>query len=401
MEQPVFSSPPTPTASSERSPLLDILRGFALFGILFINMEDFAAPPMAHWVGWWNQTASWVLRFAGEGKFRSVYALLFGMGFALQLLRSKDASFHERFVRRLLALLLIGAIHYVLLWEGDVLIFYALTGFALLPFIHCRPRTLLRWVIGFFGITLLLLSLVLLVFTLFFRQPTTATQPAQDLIPLGAKYISYQQGSYNEVVWQRIINSSVLMVRLITSGPFFLALFLLGLAVGKLGLIHHPREYLTLIRRTFIWAGSIGVVASFFFTTYGAATRTLAFPWQFLIGVSFVIGAPLLAVGYMAGLTLLLLQPQWLARLRTLAAVGRLSLSNYLLQSIVCTTFFYGYGFGWYGKVDPVGQIGLTILLYTIQIPLSNWWLRHFQFGPIEWLWRSLTYGHWQPFRRL
>jgi uncharacterized protein len=380
--------------------LLDILRGFALFGILFINMQDFAAPPTAHWVGWWNVAANWFLRFAGEGKFRSVYALLFGVGFALQLLRAKDATFRKRFVRRLMALLLIGICHYVLIWKGDVLIYYALTGFVLLTFANCSPRVLLRWVVGFFGITLLAITASLLVFAFFYRQPATANASVQEPAPLSTKDISYQQGSYGAVVWQRLVRGNVLLARELTGGPFFLALFLLGLAAGKVGLAQQPGNQRALLRRICLWAISGGVLANFLFTTYGAMMRDLPLLMQFLIVVAFVIGAPLLAVGYVAGLTLMLLQPQWLRRLRPLAAVGRLSLSNYLLQSIVCTTFFYGYGFGWYGKVDPMGQIGLTILLYTIQIPLSNWWLHHFQFGPIEWLWRSLTYGQWQPFRR-
>lgn len=393
-----FVSPVSaPVHGKERLQQLDILRGFALFGILLINVEDFAAPPTAHWIGWWNTAAAWFMKFAGEGKFRSIYALLFGVGFALQLLRAHDQSLAPRYVRRLLVLLAIGIAHYVLLWDGDVLIYYAITGFALLPFAHCQPQTLLRWVFGFFGIAGLAITILLIVFTFFIEpaQPPKVDPNAPP--PLGAKYTSYKEGSYVEVIWQRLINSDEFVVRELTGGPFFLALFLLGLYAGKRDIIQNPGEHLPLLWRVFGWAMAIGLPLNYVFATYTINLRVSPFFISFLYGAAFIIGMPLLAIGYVAGLTLLLQNPLWQKRLRPLAALGRLSLSNYLLQSVLCTTLFYGYGLGWYGKIGPAGQIGLTVLLYTLQLLLSQWWLRWFQFGPIEWLWRSLTYLRPQP----
>src|SRR5262249_50084630 len=127
---------------------------------------------------------------------------------------------------------------------------------------------------------------------------------------------------------------------------------------------------------------------------YTVNLREFPFLINFLYGASFIIGTPLLAIGYVAGLILLLQRATWQRWLHPTAALGRMSLSNYLLQSVICTTLFYGYGFGWYGKIGAAGQMGLTILIYLVQLPLSNWWFRWFQFGPMEWLWRSLTYLH-------
>jgi uncharacterized protein len=112
------------------------------------------------------------------------------------------------------------------------------------------------------------------------------------------------------------------------------------------------------------------------------------------------IGAPLLALGYVSALCLLYLRPAWSARLRILAPVGQMALSNYLLQSIVCTLIFYSYGLGLFGRVGEALGIVLTVAIYLAQIPLSHWWMKRFKYGPAEWLWRSLTYGKAQPMRR-
>lgn len=104
-------------------------------------------------------------------------------------------------------------------------------------------------------------------------------------------------------------------------------------------------------------------------------------------------------MAYASGLVLLAQDPRWHARLLPLAAVGRTALSNYLLQTLICTTIFYGYGLGLYGQIGPAVGIALTLVIFGLQVPLSNWWVKRFRFGPFEWLWRSLTYGKLQPLR--
>jgi uncharacterized protein len=115
---------------------------------------------------------------------------------------------------------------------------------------------------------------------------------------------------------------------------------------------------------------------------------------------AWAIGAPLLALGYAAGLTVLAQRADWRRRLMPMAAAGRMALSNYLMQSLVCTFIFYGYGLGLFGQIGAAAGLLLTIVIYAIQLPLSVWWLRRFRFGPAEWLWRTLTYGRRQPFRQ-
>jgi uncharacterized protein len=145
-----------------------------------------------------------------------------------------------------------------------------------------------------------------------------------------------------------------------------------------------------LLRRVF-WIGLVlGVVGNLAF----AASHNLL-----LSSVAVTVGAPALSFCYASGLSLLAQRPHWPARLDPLAKVGRMSLSNYILQSIICTVLFYGYGFGLYERVGAFGGLLLTFAIYLIQIPLSGWWLRRFNFGPLEWLWRLATYGQWQSLR--
>jgi uncharacterized protein len=110
-------------------------------------------------------------------------------------------------------------------------------------------------------------------------------------------------------------------------------------------------------------------------------------------------GAPALALFYMSGLTLLSQNTAWQKRMAPLAYAGRMAISVYLMQTLICTLLFYGYGFGLYGKVGAAGGILLTVIIYVLQIPFSVWWLNRFRFGPVEWLWRSLTYGKLQPMK--
>ena len=111
------------------------------------------------------------------------------------------------------------------------------------------------------------------------------------------------------------------------------------------------------------------------------------------------VGAPALSFFYASAILLLFQRTAWQRHLAPLAAVGRTALSNYLLQSVICTTIFYSYGFGLYGRIGQPAGVALTFLIFALQIPVSVWWLRHFRFGPVEWLWRTLTYGKLQPMR--
>jgi len=148
------------------------------------------------------------------------------------------------------------------------------------------------------------------------------------------------------------------------------------------------------------WGLGLGLSGNFgFIVTADWSDPVLPSVMGLVETVFFVIGAPALSLFYAAAILLLVQREGWQKRLAPLAAVGRMALSNYLLQSVICTTIFYSYGLGLYGRVGPAVGVGLTVVIFLIQIILSVWWLRRFQFGPMEWVWRSLTYCKRQPLR--
>jgi uncharacterized protein len=177
-------------------------------------------------------------------------------------------------------------------------------------------------------------------------------------------------------------------------------MFLFGLYVGRRRVFHDLTGQLSCIRRMLWWGLALGLVGeAVYFLLPRLASVLPAWTGVFRLTAWWAFGVPGLCFFYVAVLTLLFRNPAWRGWLAPLGAVGRTALSNYLLQSVICTTIFYSYGLGLYGKVGPALGLALTALIFALQIPLSMWWLRRFRFGPAEWLWRTLTYGKLQPMR--
>lgn len=388
-----------PTPSRERIPALDVLRGFALFGILLVNIEDFSGPNgfglRTLWDDAPDRAAVWLLKFAAEAKFRAVFAFLFGLGFALQLRRGDGdhRTFVARYVRRLAVLLVIGVAHFLLLWEADVLTSYALLGFLLLPFARSPARQALCASGVLAGLAVMALSVIVLLATP--RPGGPAAVPPEKVETANV----YGNGSYREVVSYRARQAGSYLGRIVPTAPSTLMLFLLGLAAGKAGLVFDPARHQALLRRLFLGGLLFGVVANGIVTVYSPRLMALPKLGRLPVVASYVLGSPVLGLAYLAGLTLLLLNPAWQALLRPLVAPGRMALTNYLMQSVICTTLFYGYGLGWYNRIGPLAGVGLCLAIFTAQAVLSAWWLLRFRYGPAEWLWRSLTYLRPLPMR--
>ena len=406
----------SPVTAGERIETLDVLRGFALFGILTVNMALFSWPVYEVVMGardWGTRSdvmADWVVRFLAEGKFYPLFSFLFGLGMAIQMERAeaRGAPFAGRFSRRLLVLLGIGLMHAFLVWEGDILVWYAVFGFLLLAFRKCKPRTLLVWAVIF-----LLIPVAL--YTLFWAMIAIGS-----LFPEGAKAIEeefaradeyysrmaeenlrvFALGSAAEIFGQRARNVLFLWQYTWFYAPNFFAMFLLGLYAGKRRILHNVEANVAFIRRLLVWGLCLGVPANLIYTAgYNFAKPSdVNLAWV-ITAAALATGGPALCFAYITAITLLLRCSRWQNRLRPVADAGRMALSNYLLQSLVCTTIFYSYGLSWYGSVGRAAGLGLVLIIYAAQIPLSVWWLKHFRFGPAEWLWRSLTYGKRQPMR--
>lgn len=411
------SRPAEPIRPDERINLVDALRGFALLGILSVNMQFFADTPVAAyvepdaWPGWYDRAARWLVRFAAEGKFYSLFSMLFGFGMSIQMSRAaaRGGRFAGMYSRRLLVLLGIGIAHVLFIWDGDILIWYALIGFVLLLFRNRRPRTLLIWAVVLICLPILIVGSFGALAEIARLTPdgaaelrNLAVEQHDDALRAHREAIeAYGSGTYLDVMAQRLRDWVSFAVKICyTLLPSILAMFLIGLAAGKLGVFAAPERHGRLIRRVLIWGGAVGITGS---ATYAVLMNRPAgmdlTPLAVGIMAVWALSAPALALFYAVAATRM-----WQARsdggvLRVLCPLGRMALTNYLMQSLVCTLIFNGYGLGLFRKVGPAAGLALTLGIWLAQIPLSYFWLRNFRFGPAEWLWRTLTYGRAQPMR--
>lgn len=406
-----------PIAQTERLDVVDIARGFALFGILIINITVFASPGTVPVL---NQTGTWTDRLVGallltfvESKFFTLFSFLFGIGFAIQLLRAErkqtSSADENRFVtffrRRLFFLGLFGVAHIVLLWEGDILLLYAVVGLLLIPFRKRSLKTIRRWIIGLIGVPLVL-------YTLLFLGSSIArfTPAAGDLALADAEVITlfaearvtgvatYSNPDAGAILTKRVgdyVTTTAFL--LATRIPTVLAMFLLGLYIGRSGILYKLADHQPLLRR----ARSIGLIGGLGLGTL-IGIGSLFLPPVTAFTTAFfnqALAGPLTAIGYASALVLLVQNSRNPALFAPLQAYGRMALTNYLLHSIICTTLYYGYGFGLVGKIPPVGNVLIAVIINVVLIGFSMLWLRWFTFGPMEWLWRSLNYQKIQPIR--
>lgn len=384
---------------------VDALRGFALLGILMVNLIFFSGPveqtfgrPLAEVASPW--TYGLVLTFA-QGKFYGLFALLFGLGFAVQMDRFAARGEHpgRRFRRRLLVLLGFGLLHGTLLWMGDILAMYAVIGLLLPAFARRKPRTLLIWAASLLAL-LTLLCLVGAGFTAlgaaFAPQEMTRSFAAQEqatAAKIARSLAAYGSGPYADLFRLRLKELLGNYGMTLSIAPHILAMFLLGLWTWRKGIAQDLEAHRPFLKRLVVWGFGLGLPGNLLyaylmgqgFTATGAAQAILGF------GV-YALASPILTVGYAAGLALLVSGP-WGRLGGWLAATGRMSLTNYLTQSLVMTTVFYFYGFGLFGRLALPWALGLGALLWVGQVFLSRLWLQWHAQGPLEALWRRLAFG--------
>ncbi|QOG00463.1 DUF418 domain-containing protein [Stenotrophomonas sp. CW117] len=389
-------------APDERIATLDVLRGLALLGILLMNMEAFVGPLDLstsgidpHWQGVDRWADAFVYIFV-QGKFFTLFSLLFGAGFAVMAQRAEVAGrdFTRFYLRRSLGLLGIGLVHALLLWSGDILVVYALLSFLLLAFREA-PRAWLPVMgvlayLAAIGLMLLLGALMLLV-----PDEVTAAQATHAQAAIEAQRQAYGHGTYGQAVLQRLRDFGASLGALLVVGPQVLGMFLIGSWFARSGAIAHPGAH----QRLFTWlrrgALPLGLALMLVCTWY----QPWLAPGRFDLRSAAVYGGSALA-GLLMCLGYLAWGVRWSHALRWLAPAGRMALSNYLGQSLVCTLLFYGYGLGWFEQMGRAWQLLFAVALFAAQVALSRAWLRHFRFGPMEWLWRAITYWRWPPLRR-
>lgn len=416
-QTPSIQAAIAPVQQAERVQIVDILRGFALFGILLVNMAFFMHPfqasifPIDPGTPWYDKAAAWLIHFLGDGKFYTLFSLLFGLGLTLLMSRieARGGRFVPLYLRRLLVLLGIGLVHAFIIWIGDILIMYALVGFLLVLYRKARPRTLLIWVVILFLLPLLFTAGVTGLVEMGRSLPEGAEQidlafadvEAGFVADLERAYRVYPAGNFAEITQQRIYDYSSYFGYSIISGFSILAMFLVGVYFGKRQLFQNLETNRPFFKKLLLVGLLIGIPANLYYATKAMSVSFLYVNWEILLVQAVqMLGAPLLSLAYVSAFCLLALSPVWGERLKVLAPVGQMALTNYLTQSIVCTTIFYGYGLGLFGQFGAALGLVLTFAIYLLQIPFSHWWMKRFKYGPAEWLWRSLTYMKFQPMKR-
>lgn len=396
-----------PVSPAERIQVIDILRGYALFGVLLINMRNFDLPGQK-WTGTVDQVALWLTIALGDSKFWTLFSFLFGLGFALQMGRAeaRGVRFLPVYLRRLLVLLLFGILHHLLLYFGDILFEYALVGFLLLLFRAPSSRTILLVASVCF-----VLPMVEFAVEVHSREIQQAQRQAEERVRREEKIRISTKGSYKEVVAYHARGFARRYSKLAAylwrpGGPGGMLggafpLFLLGLYAGRRRFFQNLPAHLPFIRKLLWWGLGVGLVCTLVSVAgqRPQVTEPYSRPLRHYTGILWFVGTPALSFSYASAIVLLVQKEKWMKRLAPLAAVGRMALTNYLLMSLIFTTMFYGYGLGLYGEIGPALNVAATLLIYTFQVVLSVWWLRRFRFGPVEWLWRTLTYGQLQPMR--
>jgi uncharacterized protein len=406
-EFPTLDRALEPVHEKERIVAIDVLRGFAILCILPMNIQAFSMilaayfNPMAygdlHGANYWVWLLSHVLI---DEKFMTIFAMLFGAGILLMTSRVEasgkgSAALHYR---RMGWLLLFGLLHAYLLWCGDILVMYAVCGLLVYLFRKRRPRTLL---------IVAVLSLSVLPFFLVRGGRWASHAPAAQLQELSdnwkppapevARQVAAYRGSWLTQMTYRVPQA----LQMEAPGYLFrlFGLMLTGMALFKLGFFSgrlSPTLYLALIGMALL----VGIPI----TLYGVQLD-FAHDWDddfsVFYGRLYNYGASLLISFGWIGLVMLASRSAALTGVpQRLAAVGRMAFTNYIMQSVICTTIFYGHGFGLFGKVPRTGQFGIVVAVWIFQLLISPIWLRYFQFGPLEWLWRCLTYWQLEPIRR-
>ncbi len=399
MDHKSITRQPAPVEPGARIEVIDVLRGFAILGVLVMNMGGYTGS--FETVQDWSKMDQWVVwaeHFLFEAKFYSFLSFLFGMGMAMQMLRAEErgVKFMPVYLRRLFFLLLIGVVHATFLWVGDILFIYACCGFLLLLFRKLSSKKIL---LAAFAVLLhpLLISLPG-ISEAFYEAFGQATEGLRNTITSGEHL--YTSGTYFQVTVQRFWEANMARLIIVFAFGHVFTMFLFGLYAGRRKIFRHIAENLPFIRRVMWGSLVLGVLLNGLYVFFMIYPDYVPDDFQALSrrGIR-TFAAPSLCFFYLTAIILLYQHQRWRQRLAILAPVGRMALTNYLMHSLVATTIFYGYGLGLYGEFGPIADLIFSVLFYALQIRLSAWWLERYRFGPAEWCWRSLTYGRLQPMR--
>ncbi|WP_163537102.1 DUF418 domain-containing protein [Gracilibacillus sp. YIM 98692] len=374
-----------PFSNHQRLPWIDAARGFAIFGIFMVNLPAFHGPYFLYGNGqnYWGtgDAGIWqiIIDIFFQASFYSLFSFLFGFGIQIiyENAKNKLAKPRRLLVRRLLLLLLFGCIHAFLIWYGDILITYSLIGLILLLFIHCENKTLWTW-----SLCLLLIPMSLFTGLMYLARDFIDTTNVE---LIERAYQHYGGGGWGEILRQNMTdwlfaNNVFAFILMIAN---ILPIFLIGMLFARNKWLHDIKDHQNILKR--VW-----LITLIGFVLFKVGPYFIGNPLWLTIPQD-MIGGTMSAIFYM--LTIALTYSYISVIFRLFSYVGKMALTNYILQSIIGVLLFYSVGLGWYGSLTPFETIAIAFVVFPLQIIWSYVWLRKWRRGPLEWLWRKGTYG--------
>ncbi|MEM1157146.1 MAG: DUF418 domain-containing protein [Verrucomicrobiota bacterium] len=400
----------TSVTPTERLFTLDVLRGIALLGILIVNIHEFRAPELYAaiigievWQGRWDADSIiiFLTQLLCSGRWAPVYSFLFGLGLQLMCTRfiSRQISPVTTISRRLGVLSVFGLLHAAFFWYGDVLLVYSLLGFLVLLVHQVSARTtLLLAILLMLGLGAVYLGLGALSLLGEMIAPGSSQFDESDWIyrRYETNLRVYAEGSWGELFRYRWIDNLLFWGLSIFWAPLALACMLIGAWTVKAG--YHDRLSGSYRYRQYLLPVCMAALAVAAYTALDMMGVVSNMAVEFLIVLpASVIMLPVLSVGYISYITWWVEQTRHVRCWQWLAATGRMPLTNYLAQSFLASALFYGYGLGWFGATGAFSAACIAITLYTAQVAFSTWWMKHHHYGPLEQVWRILSYGKFTP----
>lgn len=388
-----------PNKPAERIEQIDILRGVALLGILLVNVFGYHAS-FYHFGDFYRGLESafqrsvydWVVNL-GSDKFILMFSILFGYGFWMLEKKFKDnhGDFRAFYLRRMIWLCVFGLLHVVFLWAGDILLIYGILGIVLLMLRKLKTRTLMILSVAFYFFTTFYLVLRIFVPALPDPMATLTNMPMQEIKDI------YANGGFFKIMEYRINEYIVFRnINLLYYMPKVLGLFIFGYIAGRQKFLDRIYQKYT---ESWVFTIASVIIGLVLLLRLGQILNFLTPPdskavMPVYIGL-YEVGNIFLGLGYILIVLLLAKTTAGLKVLGSLKYVGRMALTNYLLQSLIFTTIFYGYGFGYFGNTNPSSFLVWALIAFVGQIIISKLWLMRYRFGPMEFIWRKLSYGNW------
>lgn len=399
-----------PVENKKRHIILDALRGFALLGICLANYPEFSLysflgssekeifPTVSI-----DRVVQWALYILIDGKFYTIFSLLFGIGFSIILEnnRKRGANGIRIFYRRMLILLLIGFGHLILIWSGDILMLYAFVGMFLPLFLKCKDRTLLIWAGGFLFVPVVIDYVCQFTGVYLSARLEEWQWLLCDRFGITQENFAYwlhDAGNYEDVHKFLLMGAVERMQEFVNGNRYFkvFGLFLIGFWLGRKKAFVRLEEYRVVLKNILYWGLGLGLPLSAVYAWSAMEGHPLGFGTHSLF---YFISVYLTSFGYISGFCLLYLVSKDSIGWKYLSLPGRMALTNYIGQSAIGVWIFYGIGLGLGAYTGLIYGESIALAVFLFEIAFSGVWLRYFRFGPLEWIWRCFTYLRIFPLR--